>query len=185
MQVHRQLRHPVSGKISGKSSGKISGKGSGKSTINRLLGIGLIAGALAACAPTLENHGHIPDPEIIKSVRIGQSNREQVQAMLGAPTAVSTFGQEAWYYIGTRVSSLAFLEPELLERKVLVLRYNKAGIVQQVELLEKDDGRDVQIVERKTPTRGKELTIVEQLLGNVGRFGGAADDGGPGGAPGN
>ena len=32
-----------------------------------------------------------------------------------------------------------------------------------------DDGQDVAMSDRETPTRGRELTILEQLLGNVGR----------------
>ena len=49
------------------------------------------------------------------------------------------------------------------------------------ERLDKNSGRAFQVVDRKTPTRGKELTILEQLLGNVGRFGGVEeDDGGVG-----
>lgn len=135
---------------------------------------------LSACAPTLENHGNLPDPEIIKSVRPGHSNREQVSQMLGTPSAVATFDKESWYYVSMRTSQVAFFEPEILERKVLVVRFDKQGIVQQVENLTKDDGRDVQLVERTTPTRGKELTILEQLLGNIGRFGGVVDDDGPG-----
>ena len=90
----------------------------------------------------------------------------------GTPSAVSTFDNEAWYYVGSRTSRFAFLEPEILERTVLVIRFDKDGIVRQVERLSKEDGRDVQVVERKTPTRGRELTILEQLIGNVGRFGG-------------
>jgi outer membrane protein assembly factor BamE (lipoprotein component of BamABCDE complex) len=144
-----------------------------------------VLGFLAACSPTLETHGHLPDPEIVNSVRIGKSNREQVTAMLGTPSAISTFDKEAWYYVGTRTSKFAFLEPEILERTVLVIRFDKDGIVRQVERLSKDDGRDVQIVERKTPTRGRELTILEQLVGNVGRFGGGggSGEGGPLGDP--
>lgn len=148
----------------------------------RRIAAALFCGALAAsCSPTLENHGHIPDKDIVQSVRIGQNNRDQVRGMLGTPSAVSTFDKEAWYYIGARTSRLAFLDPEVLERKVLVIRFDKDGLVQQVEHLEKEDGRSVQMVERKTPTRGKELTIVEQLIGNIGRFGGSAPDNFPGG----
>ena len=41
------------------------------------------------------------------------------------------------------------------------------------------------MVSRITPTAGKELTILEQIMGNVGRFSGAdgATQGGPIGAP--
>ena len=133
--------------------------------------------AAGACSQTVENHGNIPDPEIVTSIRIGKTSREQVSEMLGTPSAVSTFDKEAWYYIGARTSRFAFLEPEILERKVLVVRFDEKGIVQQLGTLSKEDGREVQIVERKTPTRGRELTILEQLIGNIGRF-----SGGEGGA---
>jgi outer membrane protein assembly factor BamE (lipoprotein component of BamABCDE complex) len=144
-----------------------------------LLGSAAILLSIGACSPKLDNHGNIPDEELVKSIRIGFNNREQVRQMLGTPSARATFDQEAWYYVGTKTSQVAFFEPEILERKVLVVRFDSKGVVQQVERLGKNDGRSVQVVERKTPTRGKELTLIEQLLGNVGRFGGGApaDDG--------
>jgi len=144
-------------------------------------GVFLLAFAVSACSAQLNSHGNIPDQEIIDSIRIGKSNRAQISGMLGTPSARATFDQEAWYYVGTRTSKFAFMKKEILERKVLVIRFNKQGIVQKVERLDKQDGRELQVVDRKTPTRGKELTILEQLLGNVGRFGGgAADDGAAG-----
>jgi outer membrane protein assembly factor BamE (lipoprotein component of BamABCDE complex) len=33
-----------------------------------------------------------------------------------------------------------------------------------------EDGQIIDFNSRKTPTKGKELTILQQLLGNVGRF---------------
>jgi len=151
----------------------------GTSGIKRAAAVIVFAGLLAGCSPTLNNHGHIPEPELIESIRIGNSNREQIIAMLGNPSAVATFDQESWYYVGTKTSQLAFLTSKILERKVLVIRFDKQGIVQQVGRLDKQDGRDVQIVDRKTPTRGKELTILEQLLGNVGKFSGPEGEGSP------
>ncbi|CAN0504426.1 unnamed protein product [Laminaria digitata] len=149
--------------------------------IRRAATAGILAGLLAGCSPTLNNHGNIPETELIESIRIGSSNREQISAMLGNPSAVATFDKESWYYVGMRTSQIAFLEPEILERKVLVVHFDEQGIVRQVEHLDQQDGRDVQIVDRKTPTRGKELTILEQLLGNVGKFSGpAVDDGSAG-----
>ena len=139
-----------------------------------------VALLVSACSPTLNNHGNIPDQDLVDSIRIGINNREQVSSILGAPSAVATFDKEAWYYVGARTSQIAFFDPELLDRKVLVVRFDKKGIVRQVEQLDKNNGRNVQMVDRQTPTRGKELTILEQLLGNIGRFGGNPDDGGIG-----
>ena len=69
----------------------------------------------------------------------------------------------------------------LLNLAKLHCSLTSGGIVQQVERLEKQDGRDIQIVDRKTPTRGKELTILEQLIGNIGKFSGSAGEDGAGG----
>ena len=124
------------------------------------------------------SHGNIPGLELIQSIRIGSSNRDQISAMLGNPSTVATFDRESWYYVGTKISQVAFLDPKVLDRQVLVVHFDKKGIVQKVERLHKLDGRTIQIVGRKTPTRGKEMTILEQLLGNVGKFSGpAADEG--------
>ena len=136
-----------------------------------ILCVALIAASLSGCSARLESHGNIPNLELVESIRIGKSTRPQVSAILGTPSARATFDQEAWYYVGTRTSKLAFFKEEVLERKVLIIRFNKRGVVQQVETLAKQDGRELQIVDRKTPTQGKELTIIQQLLGNVGRFG--------------
>lgn len=140
----------------------------------------LIAAALGACSPTLDIHGNIPKPEIVQGIAAGETTRDQVSEMLGTPSTVATFDESAWYYVGKRTSRVAFLEPEILERQVLVIRFDENGVVKQVERLDKEDGRAVAIVARATPTRGRELTIIEQLIGNVGRFGG----GGPGPGPG-
>ena len=135
------------------------------------------AAALGACSPTVDIHGNIPKQELVEEIVAGTTTREQVSGMLGTPSAVATFDDDAWYYVGKRTSRVAFFEPEMLERHVLVIRFDADGAVRQVERLDKDDGRAVDIVARTTPTRGRELTIMEQLIGNIGRFGG----GGPGG----
>ena len=142
------------------------------------------AAALGACSPTLDIHGNIPKPEIVEGVVAGTSTKEQVSGMLGTPSAVATFDDDAWYYVGKRTSRIAFLEPEILERHVLVIRFDAGGIVRQVERLDKEDGRAVDVVARTTPTRGRELTVIEQLIGNIGRFGGGGPGGGPGTIPG-
>ena len=131
---------------------------------------------LSACSPTMNNHGNIPDQQLVNSIRIGINNREQVSSMLGTPSTIATFDQEAWYYVGARTSRIAFFQPELMERSVLVVRFDKKGFVRQVERLDKNSGREIQIVDRKPPPRGKELTIFGQLLGNVGRFAGGGVD---------
>jgi outer membrane protein assembly factor BamE (lipoprotein component of BamABCDE complex) len=55
-------------------------------------------------------------------------------------------------------------------REVTVVTFDKASEqVTKVDVLALKDGRRLAYNKRETPTRGRELTVIEQLLGNVGR----------------
>ena len=54
---------------------------------------------------------------------------------------------------------------------MVAVDFNEAGVVSDVRRMELSDGKVVNYVSRKTPSPGKELSILEQLVGNVGRFG--------------
>ncbi len=133
--------------------------------------ISIIILICGACAPEINNHGNVPNPDFVNNVKVGKSNRIDVNKMLGPPSVAATFDNKTWYYVGSQASQRAFLNPTLLGRHILIIHFNKKGIVRKIERLSKEDGRAVHIVRRKTPTSGKELTILEQLIGNIGRFG--------------
>ncbi|MSO85137.1 MAG: outer membrane protein assembly factor BamE [Rhodospirillales bacterium] len=129
----------------------------------------LLLGA-GACAPRVHNQGHEVDPERLAQVEAGKTNRDQVLEILGSPSSNSTFGTEVWYYISQRVHSTLFFRPEVDDRKVIAVEFDEAGVVTAVNTVGLADGRTVQPVERVTPTTGHELTVIEQVLGNFGRF---------------
>ena len=132
----------------------------------------ILAGALFACAPMIESRGNLPDPELLADIEVGQVNRGDVEDALGSPSSISTYGGESWYYVSERTETLAFLEPKVIERKVVIIRFDKK-VVSEVKTLGLDAGRDIETVERVTPTAGQELTFLRQLFGNLGRFDGA------------
>lgn len=124
----------------------------------------------AACTPTVDQRGNLPHPELLAQVQPGKSTRDDVMAVLGTPSATMTYGGETWHYISARTETTAFFEPEVLERKVVSVVFDEKGVVRDVVTKGLEDGKDVSMVERTTPTAGKEMSILEQLLGNVGRF---------------
>lgn len=129
---------------------------------------------LAACGPVTATRGNLVDNDRLDQIQVGQTTANDVFALLGTPTSVSTFDSRVWYYIGERTEQLAFLEPDITERRVLVVRFDEAGTVTELAELDAEDAIDVDPVNRATPTLGRQITILEQLLGNVGRF---AEDG--------
>jgi outer membrane protein assembly factor BamE (lipoprotein component of BamABCDE complex) len=58
----------------------------------------------------------------------------------------------------------------VLERRVVVVQFDDGGVVRDLKTLDRSQGRDVEIVDRATPTHGREMSFLEQMIGNVGRF---------------
>lgn len=140
-----------------------------KSIAALALTVGLVAGT-TACDRKVNVRGNMPDPEVVLEVQPGYSNRNEVLQILGSPSTVSTFMDDTWYYIGYRTEQFAFLDPEVVDRSVLTVQFNDAGVVDDTTLYTVEDGQIIDPVSRETPTEGRELTILQQLFGNIGRF---------------
>lgn len=136
----------------------------------------LVAATLAgfgttACEEVVDVRGNMPHPAVVAKIKPGFHKRTDVENMLGTPSAIATFKREIWYYIGGRVKTVAFFKPEVLERKVVIVRFDKKGIVTKIDARDAPIDKKIQLVERETPTKGKDLTVLQQLIGNLGRFG--------------
>jgi outer membrane protein assembly factor BamE (lipoprotein component of BamABCDE complex) len=134
------------------------------------IGAVLCLGLLAACEPKVAERGR--QDILIKAGNIieGQMNKIDVQQRLGTPSLKSQFGQESWYYLSARKETVAFFEPELVDQQVLRIAFNEDGIVEKVEFYDKSQARNIAFSDRITPTSGQEYGLMEQLLGNIGRF---------------
>ena len=125
---------------------------------------------LAACSNPIHVRGQIPDTDTIESIKAGVHRREDVFEMLGTPSTISTFEDRKWYYIGQKSIEYAFKKTTVLERSVLVVSFDSTGRVDEKAFYTLADGWEIDPVARITPTEGRELTIMQQLLGNLGRL---------------
>lgn len=123
---------------------------------------------LGGCAAEINARGNLPPDDKVAQVTPGL-NREQVMQILGSPSTLATFTDQAWYYIGQRTEDYAFYRPKVIERQVLVVRFDEDGLVSEVRHLNKDDGKPVEMVDRTTPTVGRELSLMQQIFGNLGK----------------
>jgi outer membrane protein assembly factor BamE (lipoprotein component of BamABCDE complex) len=137
-----------------------------------VIGVALLA---TACAPRIATHGNLPDPEKLAEIVPGKISRDEVAEILGSPSSIAAFNEETWYYISERMETTAFLAPDVTERKIIVIRFDKKGVVSSVENLGLGDGRNVELVDRTTPTAGNEMNIFQQMMGNMGRFNSKTD----------
>ncbi len=126
--------------------------------------------SMSACAPRVDARGNLPDPESVAQIKAGESTRNDVTALLGSPSTMSNFDGEAWYYISKRTETTAFFAPEVENQQILVVNFDILGKVAKLNTLGLKEGRIIDPVSRKTPTSGNEITLLQQLFGNLGRF---------------
>lgn len=124
---------------------------------------------IAACTPTVAKRGNSVDDENLRQIKVGESTREDVARILGSPTQMSTFDDKIWYYIGRRTEQSAFLDPELIEQKIVAIKFTPEGMVEKINQGSNKYAEVIDPINAKTPTYGKEVTIMQQLLGNLGR----------------
>jgi outer membrane protein assembly factor BamE (lipoprotein component of BamABCDE complex) len=133
--------------------------------------------ATGACMPLTNYSGFQAIEERPADVKIGEDTKSTVSAKLGSPSVTSTFDPNVWYYISQMTDRVAFYKPRVARRDVVAITFNKeTEAVAKVDTFTLRDGKVIAFNGRETPTRGRELTILEQLLGNVGRGGMLPDD---------
>jgi len=129
------------------------------------------ATAVAACAPTVGRNGFQPIDVMPTDIQAGTDDKSTVLAKLGSPSTTSVFeGENVWYYITQTTEQYTFNRAQVSQRSVTAITFNEADDkVLEVRELDLAAGEQVAMNTRQTPTRGRQLTILEQLLGNVGR----------------
>lgn len=131
------------------------------------VGLGVLLGG---CQAKIVQHGNVPDEDQVVQIQPGQDDKNRVEQLLGSPSTTGNFGDDIWYYVSKRTSQTAFFEPDIIDQGVLAIAFDNQGIVQDLKVYDQADGRLVAMVDRVTPTHGNELTIIQQMLGNLGRF---------------
>jgi outer membrane protein assembly factor BamE (lipoprotein component of BamABCDE complex) len=126
--------------------------------------------ALAAggCSPIRETHGWIADSASQGEVQPGVDTKSTVAARMGSPSSTGTFGDNAWYYITTLQQRYAYFTPKTAARTVTVVKFNEDDVVASVDKFGLEKGKVINYANQKTPTRGRELGVLEQIFGTVG-----------------
>lgn len=122
------------------------------------------------CAPAERSHGHVWRGISPDELVIGGDTRQSVLRKAGGPSVVGLAEGAPWIYISQRVRKRSARTAVVENRQVVVVHFSDAGTVSAVEQYALADGRVIALSDRETPLGESDLTIFEQLLGNIGRF---------------
>lgn len=124
---------------------------------------------ITACTPMTATRGNILDDYQMKELQPGVDTRDDVMRKIGSPTTIAPFDDNTWYYIGQKTAKKGIMDAKITEERIVAITFAEDGMVDKV--MERKDGReDIPLVQRKTPTTGNEFTVMQQLLGNLGKF---------------
>lgn len=147
----------------------------------------LLCGLVAACSvvetPRTQRGNRI-DPDQLKELVVGTSTKADVTSLLGSPTARATFDENRWLYISETTNIRIGRTPGVLDQNVVVMNFDDGGVLRRVQQLNQDNGVDVAMSGRSTPSPGSEASFLQQLLGNLGKYTNVAPGGLGGGGSG-
>ncbi|EUB94991.1 SmpA/OmlA domain-containing protein [Rhizobium sp. CF080] len=119
-------------------------------------------------------NGYVVDQKSLELIPVG-SSREQVMLTMGTPSTTATFDTEVFYYISQkRERAAAFMKPKIVDQTVLAIYFDKDGIVARRANYTMQDGKVFDTISRTTPTGGRDLTFLQQLLSGGASSGAAA-----------
>ena len=72
---------------------------------------------------------------------------------------------------GHAPEDLLFFEPEETDRKIVAVNFGAGDVVQSVQTYGPDQAVEVSFSRNETPARGRELSFLQQIFGNIGRSG--------------
>lgn len=132
------------------------------------------AAILGGCSTEVALHGNLPRSYQLAEIHPGKSTAQDVLRILGSPSSTGVFDTRHWYYISRRTSRTAFFSPKILAQNVYVVNFNDEGVVRSITHENLNNAKAIKPMPGQTPAPGQHLTLLQQLLGNVGRFNGVS-----------
>ena len=126
---------------------------------------------LSACSAMIDVHGDAIDPAALASLTPGKTHYTEVRNKLGSPSSRAVFDGEDWIYLHSKQKRIAFLKPKETERTLIVLKFDRDGILQKTETKTLEQGRQITPDPAVTDINQETLTVLDQMIGNVGRMG--------------
>ncbi len=124
--------------------------------------------ALNACQASRNFHGYLPDQVRPAEIEPSVDTRSTVIARLGSPSTTSIFDDNLWVYMSATREQLTYHRPKVVKRNIVAIQFDDSDQVVDVLTYDLEAGQVIDYVSRETPTRGRQLGILEQLFGTIG-----------------
>jgi len=135
-----------------------------------VIGISLLSvGLLAGCGERIREHGQFINQSELDVIKIGQTNRSDIVAILGQPSFEAAFDSRKIYYTSQIMEQPVAGINTTKSRMIYAFTFNSNNILKEIDLIDEKSGLNVAYINEKTPTPGDTFGVVEQIFSNLRR----------------
>ena len=120
--------------------------------------------------PVVKHHG-VPFLEKKQaSLKINESNKNDIKKILGNPSTKSKFDNDLWIYIERKQTQSKFKNlgrMEIYENNVLVLEIDNYGILKKKKFYNKDDMENIKITEATTQSGFRKNSFIYDFMSSM------------------
>lgn len=144
---------------------------------NKML-FGAMLFLLGACSSDafITHTGNMPSEERIERLQKGQTKQDVIN-ILGSPSGVVAQDGNTWIYMSADIKQVAFMQPEEIDRKLLVIRFDDQAQIADIQHLNKNSGRYMETSIDASSNQEQDQGFFQKYFGGVGYinpFGGQA-----------
>ena len=138
----------------------------------KILYIILISFIVSNCSfkPVVKHHG-VPFLEKKQSqLVVNKSNKNDIKKILGNPSTTSKFDNDLWIYIERKQTQSKLMnlgKMKIFKNNVLVLEIDNYGILKKKDFYNKDDMKNLKIVEATTEAGFKKRSFIYDFMSSM------------------
>ena len=125
----------------------------------------LLTGFLLSCTTNIKNHGYIPSKLDLETLVIGKDTKQSIANKIGLPATAGLEG--AYYYVRSTFNAPGFKSAQLVNRKVVVLSFDKNSKLKNIETFNVNNGNFVRLDYRVTETGLDNKNILQQIIASI------------------
>ena len=100
---------------------------------------------------------------------INKSNKNDVREIIGPPSSKSQF-DDVWFYIERKKTNQSILklgEKKIISSNIIILEFDKMGLVSEKNFLDLNDMNDIKIAEKKTNKKFAQDNFIFNIMSTL------------------
>ncbi len=115
-------------------------------------------------------HGSKSLDDKFNKIKLNYTNKNDIIKIIGPPSSISDFNENKWFYIErlkTNQSLLKLGTQKIEKNNILVVTFNKSGILENKKLLDLSNMNDIKFLEKTTQKDFKKNNVLYEVFSSM------------------